>query len=212
MESLRASSTSRRGHRAARAVAAIVAIGVVGPSVGHTQSGSGSISVPNLPPYVSPFIGLESTGGTVATCPVGRIMVGIAGTKIRLIKAVTPLCGTFNKDGSFGSVAPLDPSAVGAGARGFRLQCSPAHTVTRVRVAFDRMDPANQYLGGVEIGCSAWIISQWSGSPQMLATAGFDTWGVQPAVACSNQTQPIRAVQIRAVTGVKALSIVCDEI
>ena len=148
----------------------------------------------------------------MAACPAGQIVVGIAGTRIRLIKALTPLCGTFRKDGSFGIVAPLNPSAVGAGKQGFRLQCSPAHTVTRVRVSFDRMDPANQYLGGVEIGCSAWIISQWSGSPQMLATADFDTWGVRPAAACSNQTQPIRALQIRAVTSVKALSIVCDEI
>ncbi|HLE57656.1 MAG TPA: hypothetical protein VJB15_11280 [Rhodothermia bacterium] len=189
---------------------------VLGPSVVRAQGGSGSgsvsVSVPNLAPYVSPFIGLEATGGTVASCPSGQIMVGIAGTKIKLIKALTPLCGTFNKDGSFRVVTPLDPSAVGAGANGFRLQCSPAHTVTRVRVAFDRANTAQQYLGGVEIGCASWLISQWSGAPQPVATADFDTWAVRPTVACSNQTQPIRALQIRAVTAVKALSIVCDEI
>jgi hypothetical protein len=193
---------------------AAVLVGVLGPLTVGAQDAvsSGSVTVENFPAYVSPFIGLDATGGNVAACPPGQIVVGLAGTKMKLIKALTPLCGTFRKDGSFGVVAPLNPSAVGVGARGFRLQCSRAHTVTRVRVSFDRMDPANQYLGGVEIGCSAWIISQWSGSPQMLATAGFDTWGVRPAAACSNQTQPIRALQIRAVTGVKALSIVCDEI
>ena len=191
-------------------------MGAFGPSTvgaqSTTSSGSATVSAQNLPPYVSPFIGLDATGGVVAACPAGQIVVGIAGTRTKLIKALTPLCGTFRKDGSFGIVAPLNPSAVGMGATSFRLQCSPAHTVTNVRVSFDRMDPANQYLGGVEIGCSAWIISQWSGSPQMLATAGFDTWGVRAAVACTNQMQPIRALQIRAVTAVKALSIVCDEL
>jgi len=122
------------------------------PAIICAQDGSASLSVPNLPAYVSPFIGLEAVGGTVAVCPPGRMMVGIAGTKVNLIRALTPLCGSFNKDGSFAGVTPIDPSAVGAGARGFRLQCSPAHTVTQVRVSFDRMDPANQYLGGVEIG------------------------------------------------------------
>lgn len=148
----------------------------------------------------------------MAVCPVGRIMVGIAGTKVKLIKAVTPLCGSFNKDGSFGAVAPLDPSAVGAGARGFRLQCSPAHTVTQVRVSFDRVNSAQQYLGGVEIGCASWLVSQWSGITQPIATADFDVWAIRAGVGCSNQTQPVRALQIRAVTAVKALSIVCDEI
>lgn len=187
-------------------------MGVLGPSVVHAQSGSASISVPNLAAYVSPFIGLESTGGTVAPCPGGRIMVGIAGTKVKLIKALTPLCGSFNKDGSFGVVAPLDPSAVGAGVRGFHLQCSPAHTVTQVRVSFDRVNSVQQYLGGVEIGCASWLISQWSGTPQAVATADFDAFAVRLVVACTNQTQPIRALQIRAITAVKALSIVCDEL
>jgi hypothetical protein len=195
---------------------AAVLIGAFGPVTLRAQntagSGSATVSVQNVAPYVSPFIGLDATGGIVAACPAGQIVVGIAGTKTKLIKALTPLCGTFKKDGSFGLVLPLNPSAVGRAANGFRLQCSPAHTVTTVRVSFDRMDPANQYLGGVEIGCSAWIISQWSGSPQMVATAGFDTWGVRAAVACTNQVQPIRALQIRAVTAVKALSIVCDEL
>ncbi len=191
---------------------AVLLLGVLGPSVVSAQNGSISASVPDLPPYVSPFIGLDATGGIVAACPAGQIVIGIAGTKMKLIKALTPLCGSFKKDGSFGIVAPLNSSAVGTGAHGFRLQCNPAHAVTRVRVSFDRMDPANQYLGGVEIGCSAWVVSQWSGSPELLATAGFETWGVRPAAACSNQTQPIRALQIRAVTAVKSLSIVCDEL
>lgn len=195
-----------------RVAAAIVIFCVLGSSVVRAQNGSVSVSVPNLPAYVSPFIGLDATGGMVAPCPAGRIVVGIAGTKIKLIKALTPLCGTVNKDGSFGAVTPLDPSAVGAGVRSFRLQCSPARTVTQVRVSFDRANTAQQYIGGVEIGCSAWLISQWSGTPQLLATANFDAWAVRPAVACSNQTQPIRALQIRAVTAVKALSIVCDEL
>ncbi|HUQ20504.1 MAG TPA: hypothetical protein VM099_12895 [Gemmatimonadaceae bacterium] len=155
---------------------------------------------------------MEAVGGTVAACPPGRMVVGIAGTKVNLIKALTPLCGSVNKDGSFAVVSALDPSAVGTGTRGFRLQCSPAHTVTQIRVSFDRMNPANQYLGGVEIGCSAWLISRWSGATQLFATTDFDAWDVRPTVACRNQTQPIRALQIRAVTAVKALSIVCDEI
>ena len=187
-------------------------LGVLGPSVVSGQNGSISVSVPNLPPYVSPFIGLDATGGMVASCPTGRIMVGIAGTRVRVIKALTPLCGSFNKNGSFGAIEPLDPSAVGAGTHGFRLQCSPARTVTQVRVSFDRANTSQQYIGGVEIGCSSWVISQWSGAPQPVATADFDAWTVRPSVACSNQTQPIRALQIRAVTAVKALSIVCDEI
>jgi len=203
-------------HRRFVAAHAAVLLGAFGPLTVGAQNtasgGSATISVQNFPPYVSPFIGLDATGGIVAACPAGQIVVGIAGTRTKLIKALTPLCGTFRKDGSFGIVLPLNPAAVGRAANGFHLQCSPAHTVTSVRVSFDRMDPANQYLGGVEIGCSAWIISQWSGSPQMQATAGFDTWGVRAAVACSNQVQPIRALQIRAVTAVKALSIVCDEI
>lgn len=203
-------------HRRFVVARAAVCVGVFGPLTVGAQntasSGSATVTVQNFPPYVSPFIGLDATGGIVAACPAGQIVVGIAGTKTKLIKALTPLCGTFRKDGTFGIVVPLNPSAVGRGANAFRLQCSPAHTVTRVRVSFDRMDPANQYLGGVEIGCSAWIISQWSGLPQMQATAGFDTWGVQAAAACSNQVQPIRALQVRAVTAVKALSIVCDEI
>ncbi len=109
-------------------------------------------------------------------------------------------------------VAPVDPSAIGLGSQGFRLQCSSAHTVTQVRVSFDRTNPANQYLGGVEIGCSSWLISQWSGPTRSLATTNFNVWGMQLAVACRNQTQPIRTLQIRAVTAVKALSIVCDEL
>jgi len=190
----------------------LLLLGLIGPAVLIGQDGAGSISAPNLPAYISPFIGLEAPGGTVASCPPGRMMVGIAGTKVNLIKALTPLCATLNKDGSIGIIAPIDPSAVATGMRGFRLQCGPAHTVTQVRVSFDRMDPANQYLGGVEIGCSSWLVSRWSGPPQTLATANFDAWDVRPAVACRNQTQPIRALQIRAVTAVKALSIVCDEI
>jgi len=190
----------------------MILFGLICPSAICAQNGAVSISASKLPAYVSPFVGLEAVGGTVAACPPGRMMVGIAGTKVNLIRAITPLCGSFNKDGSFGVVTPLDPSAVGAGARGFRLQCSPAYTVTQVRVAFDRVDPANQYLGGVEIGCSSWLVSRWTGPMQSLATMNFDAWNVRPAVACRNQTQPVRALQIRAVTAVKALSIVCDEI
>src|SRR5688572_19965916 len=95
-------------------IASVVATMMLGTTVVGAQAGSdsGSLSVPNLPAYVSPFIGLEATGGTVARCPTGRIMVGVTGTKIKLIKALTPLCGSFNKDGSFGVVGPLDPSAV----------------------------------------------------------------------------------------------------
>ena len=148
----------------------------------------------------------------MASCPSGRIMVGIAGTKSRLIRAVTPVCGTFSKDGSFAIVAPLDQSAVGSGANGFRLQCSSGHTVTQVRVSFDRANATNEYLGGLEIGCSSWLLGQWSGARHPLATVGFEAGTVRVAVACTNQTQPIQALQIRAVTAVKALSIICDEL
>jgi hypothetical protein len=186
-------------------------LGLIGPSA-HGQNGSAAISAANLPAYVSPFIGVEAPGGTVAACPPGQMMVGIAGTRANMIKTLTPLCGSLNKNGSIGIIAPIDPSAVATGIRGFRLQCSAAHTVTQVRVSFDRMNPANQYLGGVEIGCSSWLLSRWTGPLQLLATADFNAWDVRPSVACRNETQPIRALQIRAVTAVKALSIVCDEI
>jgi hypothetical protein len=139
-------------------------------------------------------------------------MVGIAGTKITWIRALTPLCGGLNRDGSPGIVTALDPSAVGTGSQGFRLQCGVAHVVTQVTVSFDRMDPANQYLGGLAIGCSSWLTGRWRGPPQKLATADFNEWGVRPSVSCQDQTQPIRALQSRVVTAVKALSIVCDEI
>jgi hypothetical protein len=140
------------------------------------------------------------------------MIVGIAGTMVNSIKALTPLCGSVNKDGSFGIITPVDPSAIVSGTRGFRLQCGPAHTVTQVRVSFDRMNPANQYIGGVEIGCSSWGAGQWSGPLKSIATRNFNAWDVKPTAACRNQTQPIRALQIRAVTAIKALSIVCDEL
>jgi hypothetical protein len=193
---------------------AIVAVAVLAPAIVDAQDGSGSVSVsvPNLAPYVSPYIGPEATGGTVASCPAGQIVVGVAGTRLTYIKALTPLCGTLSKTGAFIVVAPLNPAAVATGSRGFRLQCRPARTVTRVRVSYNRADPAQQYLGGVEIGCSSWLLSQWSGTPQPSATTDFDAWAVKPAVACNNQTQPIRALQIRATSSVKALSIICDEL
>jgi|SRR5687767_9420822 len=176
------------------------------------DSGSGTISLINLAPYVSPYIGIEATGGAQSACPAGQIVVGVAGTRLTYIKALTPLCGILNKTGGFVGVAPLNPSAVGQGSRGFRLQCPPARTVTRIRVSYNRADPAQAYLGGVEIGCSSWVLSRWSGTVQSTATTGFETYAVRPVVSCDDQTQPIVTLQVRSTSSIKALSIICDEI
>jgi hypothetical protein len=203
--------TKQIGFMRAVQIAAIV-MALVVPSLSSAQLPPGISIGPTPAPYVSPFIGLEATGGSVAECSAGQVMVGVAGIKLKFIKSLTPLCGSFNKDGSFTGVAPLDPSATLPAAPGFRLQCARGHTATRVRVSYSTSNSIYQFLGGVEIGCSLWLISQWTGAPQPIASLNFDSWPVKASVACNEPTQPIRTLRIRATTSVKALSIICKQL
>ncbi|HEY8166365.1 MAG TPA: hypothetical protein VIF83_12490 [Gemmatimonadaceae bacterium] len=142
------------------------------------------------------------------TCPSGKLIVGAAGSKLKFIQKITPLCAIIKKDGSFADLATVDPPpTVGA----FQLKCENGHVVTRLRVSYHENTAVYPFLGGVEIGCSTWSGGFSSGLPQAAATTGFDGWPLKAAVACSNQSQPARALRIRATTAVKALSIKCDE-
>jgi hypothetical protein len=176
------------------------------PSSGST---SVTISITDRPVYNSPFIGISSTAiSFVVTCPSGKLMVGVAGSKLKFIQKITPLCAIMKKDGSFGDLATVDPApTVGA----FQLKCENGHVVTRLRVSYHENTAVYPFLGGVEIGCTTWSGSLSSGLPQAVATTGFDGWPLKATVACSNQSQPARALRIRATTAVKALSIKCDE-
>jgi hypothetical protein len=177
------------------------------------SSGSATISITNLAPYISPFLGLTGTGSTLAACPSGQLMLGVAGRKLKFIQKVTPLCGTLSKTGSIVSIAPLDPDAV-SGTATFQLKCGPGRVATRLRVSYGDYDASSTlyaYLGGIEISCSPWTVSQWGGTAEQQATTNFASWPRKASAGCTKQVQPMRSLQIRATTSVKALSIICDE-
>lgn len=176
-------------------------------------SSSATISIQDLAPQVSPYVGVPSTGGSTATCTLGRIAIGVAGSRTKFILKVTPICANVGKTGAFANVAPIDPAAVGSGGAVFTLQCSPGHVMTQLRVSYHTNTATYPFLAGLEIGCSTWTVSQWNlpAPSQVFATTGFDGWPVKGTVKCSSQPQPVRALRVRQTTGIKALSIVCDE-
>jgi len=181
----------------------------------HAQtdtSSSGSITispVADMTPQVSPYIGIASAGGTTAACPAGQMVVGIAGSKVKFIQKITPICGSMGKL-TASLPAPLDPSVLALAP--FTLQCTSGRVVTKVRVSWHSNVTTYPYLGGVEISCVPWVVAQWSTeTPQTIATGGFESWAVKAIAACTSQVQPVKALRIRAPYWVKALSIVCDE-
>lgn len=179
--------------------------GTVGPD------GSVTISLIDLPPQVSSYIGVPASGGTTAACPAGKMVIGVAGMRMKFIQKITPICGSYNKDGSIASSSLLDPSAVGANP-GFRLECARGRVATKLRVAFNDNFEIYPYLGGVEISCVPWIGGQWSGDPPIaVSTTNFESWPRKSSVSCTSQVQPVRSLRIRSTTAIKALSIVCDE-
>lgn len=64
------------------------------------------------------------------------MVIGVAGTRMKFIQKITPICGSYNKDGSIASSSLLDPSAVGVNP-GFRLECARGRVATKLRVAFN---------------------------------------------------------------------------
>ena len=177
-----------------------------------TGSGSTTISVSNMSPQVSEYIGIPSSAGTTAACTSGLMMIGVGGTKLKFIQKITPICGTYSKTGTTLSEAPLDASAIGLGASGFKLNCPAGQVVTKLRVAYQENVEVYPYLGGVEISCAPWFGWRWSSSPILTAgTTGFDSWQKKPSVSCASQNQPVRSLRVRRTTSVKALSIICDE-
>ncbi len=172
---------------------------------------SATFSLPgDLAPQISSYIGIASSGGTTATCPTGKMVVGIAGSRTKFIQKITPVCGSFGKL-SASLPAPLDPTALAVGA--FTLQCASGRVVTKVRVSWNSNVTIYPYLGGVEISCLPWVVAQWSSeTPQTVASIGFDSWPVKASVACTSQMQPVKALRVRAPYWMKALSIICDEL
>ena len=185
-----------------------------GPVVARSQdAGSATITLTDPPAYVSSFVGISSVGSTTVSCPAGKMMVGVAGSRAKFIVNITPLCATLNKDGAFGGVGPLDAAAVGVGGGAFLLQCSSGTVMMQLRVAFHTNTALYPYLGGVEAGCSTWMLSMWNtpAPSQIVATTGFDSWPVKGIVTCTRQSQPVRSIRIRRTTALKGLSIICDE-
>lgn len=164
------------------------------------------------PPQTSPYIGVPSSGGTTAACPAGKMIIGVGGTKLKFVQKITPICGSYTKEGNTVSSSPIDAAAIGTGASGFKLECGRSKVVMKLRVAHQQNTTTYPYIGGVEISCSPWVVGQWmADTPQVLATSGFDSWQQKPFVSCASQMQPARSLRVRATTSVKALSIICDE-
>jgi len=137
------------------------------------------------------------------------MVVGVAGSRAKFIQKITPICGSMGKL-TASLPAPLDPSALAVAP--FTLQCQGGRVVTKIRVSWNSNVTVYPYLGGVEISCLPWVVSQWSAeTPQTVATGNFESWSVKASVACTSQMQPIRSLRIRAPYWVKALSIICDE-
>ena len=185
------------------------------PSVSAAQadtSSSVTLTASDLPPQTSSYIGVPSSGGTTAACPSGKMIIGVGGTKLKFVQKITPICGSFTKEGNTVSSAPIDATAIGMGASGFKLECGRSKVVTKIRVAHQQNTTTYPYIGGVEISCSPWVVGQWmADTPQVLATSGFDSWQQKPSVSCGSQMQPAKSLRVRATTSVKALSIICDE-
>jgi hypothetical protein len=175
-----------------------------------TAGGSFTITPsPDLPAQVSAYLGISASGGATATCPSGQMVVGVAGSKVKFIQKITPVCGSMGKL-TASLPAPLDPSALSV--MPFTLQCTSGRVVTKVRVSWNANTSTYPYLGGVEISCVPWVVAQWSSeAPQILATGGFESWSAKASASCTSQMQPVRALRIRAPYWVKALSIICDE-
>ena len=186
------------------------------PSVARAQTDTSSsitLTGSDQPPQKSPYIGIPSSGGTTAACPSGKMIIGVGGTKLKFIQKITPICGSYTKDGSTVSSSPIDVAAIGIGGSGFKLECGRSKVVTKIRVAHQQNTTTYPYIGGVEISCSPWVVGQWmADTPQVLATSGFDSWQQKPSVSCASQMQPARSLRVRATTSVKALSIICDEL
>jgi hypothetical protein len=138
-------------------------------------------------------------------------MLGVAGTRLKYVQKITPLCGSLNKDGSVKTISPLDPSAVPATAMGFSLKCGNGKVVTGIDVAYHSNTTTYPYLGSVAVECKSWTLSQWSGAYTVVSLSNFGGWPVKARVECMRQTQPARALRVRGTTSVKALGIVCDE-
>ena len=176
---------------------------------------TGTVTVPaDLPPYYSPLVGVTGTGTTsTVSCPRYAVMIGVAGTRAKFLSTITPLCSVMNKDGSTSPLA-ADPVAL-SGASTFSLQCGTGRVITRVGVAYTNSS-LYRFFSGVEIGCSPWTMSTWSGAIQTLATGSFSTYTSHGSVACNSQVQSARALRIRrptgSLTGVIALGIICDEL
>src|SRR4029078_11071234 len=125
-----------------------------------TTGSSATFSLPgDLAPQISSYIGIASSGGTTATCPTGKMVVGIAGSRTKFIQKITPVCGSIGKL-SASLPAPLDPAALSVGA--FTLQCASGRVVTKVRVSWNSNVTTYPYLGGVEISCLPWVVEQRS--------------------------------------------------
>ena len=192
----------------------VAIVSVAGPAVARSQdAGSVTITLTDQPAYVSGFIGISSAGSTTVSCPAGKMMIGVAGSRAKFIVNITPICATLNKDGSVSGVGPLDAAAVGVGGGAFTLQCPSGMVMMQLRAAFHTNAVTYPYLGGVEVGCSAWMLSMWNspGPSQVVATTGFDGWPTKGTVTCTRQSQPVRSLRVRRTTAVKGLSIVCDE-
>jgi hypothetical protein len=193
------------------AVLAIVSTSCAAGAQTDTSS-SVTITATDPPPQVSPYIGIASSGGSTMSCPSGKMIIGIGGTRLKFLQKVTPICGSFTKDGSTASSAPLDPTAINVGASGFKLECGRSRVVSKLRVAHHENTVTYPYLGAVEITCSSWNNWQWTTSgQQLLAMLNFESWQVKASVACGSANQPVKALRVRGTTSVKALSIICDE-
>ena len=204
------SELSRCLGRVARIAVALAAM--ASPAVAQSDSSSSvTLTGSDLPAYTSAFIGVSGTGGTTVSCPSLYSLVGVAGTRLKFVQKITAIWASFTKDGSTARVMTVDPSAVGAGAAGFTLQCPSGRVLARIRVAYHTDTALYPYLGGVEIACGAFSLGNWSTPLQAIAMSSFDGWPRKEAVTCTNASQPVRALRVRATTSVKALGIVCDE-
>lgn len=190
-------------------------MGLLVPSVARAQTDTSSsitLTGSDPPPQTSSYIGVPSSGGTTAACPSGKMIIGVGGTKLKFVQKITPICGSYTKDGNTVSSSPIDVTAIALGGSGFKLECGRSKVVTKLRVAHQQNTTTYPYIGGVEISCLPWVVGQWmADTPQVLATSGFDSWQQKPSVSCASQMQPARSLRVRATTSVKALSIICDE-
>jgi len=196
------------------AFATVVALGTLGsrPAAGQSDSlGGGTIAVVNLPAYTSSFIGIDGGTVSVAHCPAGRIVVGLAGSRLKFIQRLTPVCATVNKNGSLSSVGPVDPSAIAPNATGFTVQCPVGRVASGLWVSYHDNTTTYPFLGGLQLLCGSWTSDRWAIPAQPIPIGNYDAWPRKSSASCSQMTQPMRGLQVRATTSVTAVSIVCDE-